>query len=144
MIKRGFLVTRVEDSQWKDTIKGKKVLVIDDSETVRSQTRILLENFGFDVLVAGNGKEGIEKVRENQDLYLIFSDIIMPELNGVEMLRKLSEENLIKEIPVIMVTTETSIEQAQDAKKVGAMGWIIKPITEEVAESLIKKLGRKP
>jgi len=117
-----------------------KVLIIDDSASVRRQVSSILKTEGFDIIEAADGIEGSEQIRTNTDLALVLCDINMPRLNGLDMLESLSEEITKKSIPVVMLTTEGEPESMSRARKAGARGWIIKPFKEQLLVGAVKKL----
>ena len=126
----------------ENKLVGKKVLIIDDSESVRTQVKYMLEPLGVDGLMAVNGEDGIQKIKENEDISLIFCDINMPQLDGISMLQKIKKENILlggkHEIPpVVMLTTESTKSISQSAREAGAKGWIIKPLKQDVLESIL-------
>ncbi|MBF0440551.1 MAG: response regulator [Oligoflexales bacterium] len=123
-----------------------KILVIDDSRSVRSQMKELASSSGYEILEAANGNEGLEILRNNDDIALVFCDVNMPELDGISMLYKISSEKALGEgkqhPPIIIITTESGIQMAQTAKNSGAKGWIIKPVSQETFDVMVKKVAR--
>jgi two-component system chemotaxis response regulator CheY len=90
---------------------------------------------------AGNGKEALEALTDNW-VDVIVSDINMPEMNGFELLGMLRKDNLLKDIPVIFITTESSEKRMQDAFNLGVKGFIRKPfLPEEVRKILYEVIG---
>lgn len=104
---------------------SKKVLVVDDSSTVRDQLRRVLEPAGFCVVDAQDGVEGLERVAAQADLSMIICDVHMPRMNGIEMIRALREGG--RQVPILMLTTEGQPDLIRQAKQAGARGWIVKP-----------------
>jgi two-component system chemotaxis response regulator CheY len=126
--------------------KYNKILIIDDARTVRAFMREIATRLGYEVVEAANGNEGIEALRNHQDIALVFCDVNMPELDGLSMLYKLNNEKVLGDSfvlpPFVIVTTESSKRLAQSAKESGAKGWIIKPFKEEIIEVMIKQVAR--
>ncbi len=122
------------------------VLVVDDSPPMRQVIKKVIQISGFDVgelLEAGNGKEALEVLSSNW-VDVILSDLYMPEMDGIEMLRRLSEEDLWKRIPVIMVTTEGREQVIEEAKRLGAKGYVKKPFNpEQIKEILMSVMGKE-
>ena len=120
------------------------VLIVDDSSSMRAVIKKIISISGFKIdqcLEAGNGKEALEALTDNW-VDVIVSDINMPEMNGFELLKSLKEDNLLKDIPVILITTESSEARMQDAFNLGAKGFIKKPFTpEEVKKILYEVIG---
>ena len=105
----------------------KKILVIDDAATVRMYHRKILEDAGFEVDEAVNGLEAFEKALINDyDLYIV--DINMPKLDGYSFVRKLRETEEIRQVPVIMVTTEAEEKDMDKAFEIGANFYLVKPV----------------
>ncbi|MBF0359958.1 MAG: response regulator [Oligoflexia bacterium] len=118
----------------------KKILIVDDSDTLRDSIRSFLIENGLDVLEASNGKSGLEIIKNTPDLDLIIADVNMPEMNGIEMCKRISCDQNIKKIPIFMLTTETSPELKRQGKEYGVMAWIAKPFTMEKVFLAIKKV----
>ena len=113
-----------------------KILLIDDSSTMRKiQRRVLSEmNPEYDVVEAGNGKEALEKLKENRP-DIVFLDIEMPELSGLDALRAIQE--LGTETKVVMVTATPTAQNVLAAREGGASGFLVKPVSpKKVAEAI--------
>ncbi|HET9934422.1 MAG TPA: response regulator [Polyangiaceae bacterium] len=117
-----------------------KILIIDDSASVRRQVSSILSSEGFDIIEAADGIEGSAQIKANNDLALVLCDINMPRLNGLDMLESLTEEIAKHAIPVVMLTTEGEPESMTRARKAGARGWIIKPFKDQLLVGAVKKL----
>ena len=117
----------------------KKVLVIDDSETIRSVAAAALSRAGFEVLEAADGIQGLACAATN-DISVIILDVNMPGLNGLEMLEKLVAEPRTAHLPVVMLTAEAHEAMIERAKHLGARGWMIKPIKPEHLVSVVTRL----
>jgi len=113
-----------------------KILVIDDEPILRDSLEVALKTFGYEVLTARTGEEGLDRFREeNPDLILL--DHWLPGINGDEVLRRIKEEN--SEIPIIIMTAQGSIEMAVNLMKMGAFDFLVKPFELDQVEDLIKK-----
>lgn len=119
---------------------GKKILVVDDSATVRQQVGLALTQAGFEILEAVDGLDGAEKLTQMTDISLVICDVNMPRMNGLEMLEKVRAEQTGPMVPVVMLTTEGQPELVERAKKAGAKGWIVKPFKAELLVAAAKKL----
>ena len=117
----------------------KKIILVDDSESYRSRVKRELENNNFTVVEAPNGEEGVRVCKENQDSAAILVDMNMPGINGIRMITLLRQEEGLKKTPVIIVTTESSQEQKTQAKELGVIAWIQKPIS---GKALVKTLNK--
>lgn len=119
------------------------VLLVDDSETMRAMIRRVIMLSGFEaenVYEAGNGREALRVLDENW-VDLVLSDIHMPEMDGLELLRHLSRDPVLSRLPVIMVTSEGSEEPLREAMALGARACIQKPFTpERVRQVLLQQL----
>jgi len=121
---------------------GKKVLIIDDSSTMRKIVARSLRQAGFDfetILEAGDGQEALE-VLSGENVDVILSDINMPNMNGVEFLRNKAADDGIKNIPVVMITTEAGSEILREALELGARGSIKKPFTPDQVQDTLGAL----
>lgn len=108
-----------------------KILLIDDSSTVRAQLRGALEEHGFDIVEAENGAVGVQ-MAEAHEIDLMVVDVNMPVLNGIGAVRRIRAMPQYKRTPIFMLTTETSPAVAAEAKTVGATAWMVKPCRIEV------------
>jgi two-component system chemotaxis response regulator CheY len=118
----------------------KKILIIDDSVSVRRQVSGVLTQAGFEVLEATDGLNGADQIRVQSDLALVICDVNMPKLNGLDMLESLKDEIAGRALPVVMLTTEGQPDAMARAKRSGAKGWIVKPFKEHLLVGAVKKL----
>ena len=120
------------------------VLLVDDSNSMRAVIKKIISISGFKMdhcFEAGNGKEALEALTDNW-VDVIVSDINMPEMNGFELLERLKKDNLVKDIPVIIITTESSEKRMQDAFNLGVKGFINKPfLPEELRKIIYEVIG---
>lgn len=117
----------------------RKVLIVDDSETIRQQVASALERAGFGVVEATDGIDGLERASQNE-LCMVILDVNMPRLNGLEMLERLKSDPRHAKLPVLMLTTEVQQSMIERAKKAGARGWMIKPVKMDQLVSTVNKL----
>lgn len=118
----------------------KKVLVVDDSQTVRQQVSSVLQQSGFAVVEAADGAEGVAKIAEDSTIGMVILDVNMPRMNGLEMLEELKASGKNSGLPVVMLTSEGQHSLIDRAKKAGARGWIVKPFKAELLVAAVKKL----
>lgn len=120
------------------------VLIVDDSGSMRAVIKKVIGLSGFQMdhcLEAENGKQALELLAESW-VDVIVSDINMPEMNGLELLDQLRQNETLKEIPVIMITTEGSDDRMKEAFTRGAKGFIKKPfLPEEIKKVLYEVIG---
>jgi two-component system chemotaxis response regulator CheY len=115
------------------------VMIVDDSMMVRQQVGSALLAAGIDVLEAQDGKDALDKLATAPGTSLIVLDVNMPNMNGIELLRRLRDQG--SRVPVIMLTTEGEPRMMQEAKALGARGWIIKPFKPELLVAAVRKLA---
>jgi len=122
---------------------AKKLMVVDDSETMRDLVKSLLSQFELEIIEAADGIEGLEKIAEHTDISLIICDVNMPNLDGIAMIERYKETvdavDFLVKIPIIMLTTENTVDKIKRAKDAGIAGWIIKPPKKEQLEKLVEK-----
>jgi two-component system chemotaxis response regulator CheY len=117
-------------------------LVIDDSRAIRMILGRTLNRFGYEVCSAANGREALDMIGQ-QDLTLsvILVDWNMPEMNGLDFVKTIRADPRYREVPLMMVTTETEIEQMYRALEAGANEYVMKPFTDEVIADKLRLLG---
>jgi len=118
------------------------ILVVDDSSIVRAVIKKTLNLAGVDVgelYNAANGQEGLD-ILANQWIDLVFADINMPIMGGIEMLEKMAEQGLLTTIPVIIVSTEGSSTRIDELKKKGVSAYIRKPFTPELIRKVVDEV----
>lgn len=110
-----------------DTITPKRILFIDDELSIRTIVQACLESLGgWQVLLAASGQEGIIKaISEQPDMILL--DVMMPEMDGLEVLKKLQATSSTQSIPVIFLTVRRSLTEPQRFQELGVKGAIAKP-----------------
>lgn len=123
----------------------RKILLVEDSSTVRQQVGILLQGAGYGTLEADNGRDAVAAVAASKgDLAMIIADVNMPVMNGIEMIQSLRDKNLATGVPILMLTTEGQPELIEKARRAGAKGWIIKPFKPDLLLAAVKKLAGEP
>lgn len=121
---------------------GKKVLIVDDSNTMRKIVTRALRQAGLDfeeILEATDGQEALDKIRENP-VDIVLSDINMPNMDGLTFLREKGADGAIKDIPVVMITTEAGDDVIGEARSLGAAGSIKKPFTPDQIDETVGAL----
>lgn len=117
-----------------------KIMVVDDSATVRAQVSRALTQAGFETVQAVDGLDALDKVTTSDaDVALIVCDVNMPNMSGIEFLEAAKGRGL--SAPVLMLTTEGQPQLMQRAKAAGARAWIIKPFKAEILIEAAKKLA---
>lgn len=116
-----------------------KLLVVDDSSTMRRIIKNTLARLGYkDILEGADGVEGWEALNSNPDIEMLITDWNMPEMNGLELVKKVRADQRFIDMPIIMVTTEGGKAEVITALKAGVNNYIVKPFTPQV---LKEKLG---
>lgn len=117
-----------------------KILVVDDSSTVREEVAGFLKGNGFDVATAVDGKDGLARMKSDPGIRLVLSDVNMPNMDGLTMVEKIRGELGNKSVNVIMLTTESSPAMKERGKAAGIKGWIVKPFNGAAVLETFKKL----
>ena len=109
-----------------------KILLVEDSEKFRDKVIKIFNSKEreIDVLISKNGVEGIQMIKDNPDLKLAIVDFYMPQMDGMEMIRKLTDDNIQKP-PIMFVTTEVSPNIREEGDKLGIEFWMLKPIIDD-------------
>ena len=118
---------------------GKKILFVDDSASMRQIVGMAISGAGYDVTSAEDGVDAMIKV-EADKFDAIISDVNMPNMNGIELIKAIKQNANNKFAPIIMLTTESSDELKQQGKAAGAKVWVVKPFKPDQLIGVIKKL----
>ena len=122
-----------------------EILVVDDSWTVRVKFKNFLSDKGFIVHEAENGLEAIDILRCCKSIKLVISDLNMPEMDGMTFIALAKKEGMVKDIPIIVYTTELSMELKKEAQTHGVSAWVPKPFNQEkILQVIIKLLSLDP
>ena len=119
------------------------VMVVDDSRTVRMSMEYLLKNNGYEVFCAEDGLDGLNKLNERvgsgKKPNLIITDVNMPNMGGLDFVKKVKESITTRFIPVLILTTESQETMKMEGKKAGAAGWIVKPYQPEQLIGVVQR-----
>lgn len=118
---------------------AKTILIVDDSASLRQVVKIALMDAGYDVIEAGNGQEGLQRL-DGRKIHLIVSDVNMPIMDGITFLKNVKQHPSYKFTPVIMLTTETSDDKKKAGQEAGAKAWVVKPFQPPILLAAIAKL----
>lgn len=118
-----------------------KVIIVDDSATMRQQVQMALKPTGFELVEAVDGQDALGKVTDDPAIDIMILDVNMPRMNGVELAEKLSENGRMSELKVVMLTTEGHPELIERAKGAGVKGWIVKPFKPDLLLAAIQKMA---
>jgi len=120
---------------------NRKFLVVDDSASMRQLVSFTIKDAGYDVSVAENGKDALVKL-SNGKVDMVITDLNMPEMDGIELIKKLRAMPDYKFTPIVMLTTESQELKKQEGRQAGASGWIVKPFSPEQLLGVVKKFVR--
>ncbi len=122
-----------------------KALVVDDSRAMRMLLNKTLKQLGFEVLEAANGREALEVIgAEKAAVTLILLDWNMPEMDGLELLKRLRQTPEFSSMVVVMVTAETELDRISEALEAGANEYVMKPFTRDILAGKIELTGIHP
>jgi two-component system chemotaxis response regulator CheY len=118
----------------------KTVMTVDDSASVRQMVAMTLKNAGYSVVEASDGKDALGKLQGKVDM--IITDLNMPNMDGISLIKSVRAQAAYKFIPIIMLTTESQAGKKQEGKEAGATGWIVKPFKPEDLLAVVQKVLR--
>jgi two-component system chemotaxis response regulator CheY len=121
-----------------------KAMVVDDSRAMRRILARYLQELGFEVVEAGSGLEALVLAPKTEDLGLILLDWNMPEMDGGTLLQRLREDPDFADLPIMMVTTESEMEQVEVALQAGASEYLMKPFDRQALLEKLLLLGFDP
>ena len=119
----------------------KKIMTVDDSASIRQMINFTLKDAGYEVIEAIDGKDALAKLN-GTPVQMLISDINMPNMNGIELIRHVRSNPVHKFMPIIMLTTESHDSKKQEGKLAGATGWIVKPFKPDQLMAVVKKVLR--
>lgn len=117
----------------------KHALIVDDSATMRNMIKAVVVDMGFDVTTAQDGEKAF-RFAQSQTFDIVITDINMPNMDGIELIRVLRETETMKYTPILVITTEGGDNVKQAGKAAGASGWIVKPFNPETLTRAVAKL----
>lgn len=118
---------------------GKQIMVVDDSASLRQVVAIALKGAGYDVLEACDGKDALSKLT-GQKVHLIVSDVNMPNMDGISMVKEIKKLPNYKFTPIMMLTTESATDKKMEGKAAGAKAWLVKPFQPPALLDAVSKL----
>ena len=114
------------------------IMLVDDSATILLTLSSILGKAGYRVETAANAEAALDKLSAGISLDLLITDLNMPGMNGIELIREVRKLPAYKFVPILFLTTESQQSKKQEAKAAGASGWIVKPATADELLSTIK------
>jgi len=118
---------------------SKTILIVDDSDSLREVVGIALKNAGYNVIEGADGQQGLNQL-DGKKIHLIISDVNMPNMNGIEMVKKVKEMAEYKFTPIIMLTTESGDDLKEQGRSAGVKAWMVKPFKPEQMLDAVSKL----
>jgi two-component system chemotaxis response regulator CheY len=115
------------------------ILAVDDSASIRQMVSFTIKGAGYDVVEANDGVEALTKAK-SQKFDLVITDVNMPKMDGISLIKELRALANYKFTPLLMLTTESGTEKKQEGKSAGATGWIVKPFNPDQLLATIKKV----
>ena len=115
----------------------KRIMTVDDSATIRQMVALTLRDAGYDVVEAVDGRDALQRLA-SESVDMLITDLNMPNLDGVGLIRAVRQDAANRFIPIIMLTTESADSKKQEGKAAGASGWIVKPFKPEQLLGVVK------
>ncbi len=118
------------------------ILAVDDSTSMRQMVSFTLKGAGYEVVEAADGVEALN-IAKTRSVNLVITDVNMPNMDGITLIRELRNLPSYKFTPLLMLTTESGDEKKQQGKAAGATGWIVKPFNpDQLLKTVAKVIGR--
>ncbi|MBF0284734.1 MAG: response regulator [Magnetococcales bacterium] len=118
---------------------AKKIMTVDDSSSVRQMVGLTLKDAGYDVVEGVDGADALAKLKASP-VDMVITDLNMPNMDGIELIRGLRALPTFKFTPIIMLTTESQASRKEEGKNAGATGWIVKPFKPDQLIAVVKKV----
>lgn len=118
---------------------GKKILAVDDSASMRQMVSFTLKGAGYDVTDAEDGVQAVE-IAKKSSFDLVLSDVNMPKMDGIQLIKELRQLPAFKFTPILMLTTESGSQKKMEGKQAGATGWIVKPFNPDQLLGTVKRV----
>jgi two-component system chemotaxis response regulator CheY len=120
-------------------VMSKMALVVDDSTSMRQMVAFTLQQAGFSVIEGSDGKDALGKVN-GKSVNLVVTDLNMPVMDGISMIKELRKLPNFKFTPILMLTTESTDAKKQEGKSAGATGWLVKPFNPDQLLQVVAKV----
>jgi two-component system, chemotaxis family, chemotaxis protein CheY len=119
-----------------------RILAVDDSAAMRQMVNLTLTSAGHEVVQASDGQEALDLATARPAVDLVITDINMPRMDGITLVRELRRLSHYRGVPLLLLTTESSQEKRQEGKAAGATGWMVKPFSPERLLAIVAKVVR--
>jgi two-component system chemotaxis response regulator CheY len=120
---------------------AKIIMTADDSASMRQMVSFTLKQAGYETIEAVDGKDALSKL-QSSTVHMLITDLNMPNMNGIELIKAVRAEARYKFMPVIMLTTESQASRKMEGKAAGATGWIVKPFKPDQLIAVVRKVLR--
>jgi len=117
----------------------KTVMIVDDSASLRQVVGISLRGAGYDVIEACDGNDALAKLK-GQKVHLLISDVNMPQMDGISLVRAVKQMAPYRFTPIVMLTTESQDEKKRQGQEAGAKAWVVKPFKPDQLMAVVQKL----
>lgn len=117
---------------------AKTIMTVDDSASVRQMVSFTLRNAGYDVVEAADGEDALARLHGK--VQLILTDLNMPRMDGIELVRRVRAHASYRFVPILLLTTESQETKKQAGRAAGATGWIVKPFQADKLLAVVKKV----
>ena len=121
---------------------GQTILIVDDSESIRELLALTLEGAGYAAIKAVDGTDALTYIDRN-DISLVITDLNMPNMDGIELIKVLRKSVFFSKVPIILLTTELQASKKEEAREAGATGWIVKPFMQQKLVDIVNRIFRK-
>lgn len=118
---------------------AKTILSVDDSNSIRQMVAFTLKSAGYEIIEAADGQEGLDKAKM-RTVDLVLTDQNMPKIDGLTLIKTLRGMSAYKDVPILMLTTESNEATKAQGRAVGATGWIVKPFDPQKLLDVVKKV----
>ena len=132
-------VTNILTTKKERQMANKKALIVDDSATMRNMIKAVMTEMGFDIVTAQDGAKAVKSAGTDK-FDIVVTDINMPNMDGIELIRVLRDTDSMKFTPILVITTEGGDNVKKAGKEAGASGWIVKPFNPDTVKRAVTKL----
>ncbi len=119
---------------------AKTIMTVDDSPSVRQLVSFALKDAGYETIEAEDGQDAVRKLAAAPSVSLVVTDLHMPNMDGLQLIREIRQSSTHKFVPIVMLTTESKPEMKNEGRSAGASGWIVKPFEPPQLVGVVKKL----